>query len=55
MAQARTHENMLTTPMQSVLATAASTALPPARIASTPMSEQILFSLATAPWRASIR
>src|SRR5258706_12937389 len=48
-------ENMLTTPMQTVAAIAASTALPPCLSIFTPMIEQLSLSLATAPCSAWIR
>lgn len=52
---AETYENMFTTPMQSVVLTAASTAFPPFLSVFTPMSEHSSFSLATAPCFALIR
>jgi hypothetical protein len=44
-----TYEYMLTTPTQSVVLMAASTALPPFLSTDTPMLEHSSFSLATAP------
>src|ERR1700684_2268527 len=47
-----THKNILTTPIQNTVLTAASTAFPPRLSTSTPISEHCLFCEATAPCRA---
>jgi len=49
------YENMFTTPMQKVVAIAASTAFPPSFRMSIPIIEHRLFSEATAPFLARTR